>query len=93
MLELKRLSDVFGMKVFTDSGEFFGEMEEAILDENKVSGWKIRASRDSFLSRALGGAKGVRIPNQLVRAFGKDIVIVAQAAIPTRDERDLEESL
>ncbi|MBR9678613.1 MAG: hypothetical protein GOU97_04960 [Nanoarchaeota archaeon] len=92
MLDLKKLSDVFGMKVFTDSGEYFGELVEAEIDSNRISKWKVRATRESFLSRSLGGAKGVLIPNQLVRAFGKDIIIISQTAIPgTREEGQVQE--
>ena len=36
MLKLKKISDVYEMKVFTDTGEFFGEVEESILASNKV---------------------------------------------------------
>jgi len=91
MLDLKKISEVFGLKVFTDDGKYFGEMEEAVLDANRVFGWKIRASRESFLSRSIGGAKGVIIQHPLIRAIG-DIVIVSNTAIPSsREERPVQE--
>ena len=44
MLKIKKISEVVGKRVYTDSGEFFGEIEEANLLENKVDGWRIRVS-------------------------------------------------
>tara|TARA_Y100000310_G_C20394411_1_gene674363 strand:+ start:572 stop:802 length:231 start_codon:yes stop_codon:yes gene_type:complete len=63
-LRTKKISEAVGMQVFTDSGDFFGEIEEAVLIKNKIEGWKVRATRGSFLVKALGGAKGVVIPHQ-----------------------------
>lgn len=82
MLKLRRVSEMWGLKTFTDAGDYFGDIDEAIIEGNKLFGWKIRSTRDSFLSKTLGGAKGVIIPHQLVRAIG-DIVIVSKAAIPS----------
>ena len=36
MARFKRLTDVYEMKVFTDSGYFFGEVEEALIEENRI---------------------------------------------------------
>ena len=36
---IKKITDVLGTKVYTDSGDFFGEIEEANLQENKIDGW------------------------------------------------------
>ncbi len=80
MLQLRRITEVYEVKVFTDGGEYFGDVEEAILSGNRVFGWKVRATRNSSLSRALGGAKGVIVPHQLVRAIG-DIMIISKAAV------------
>ena len=84
MLKLKRITETFDMKVFTDNGDYFGEVEEAILTTNKVFGWRIRATKTSYLSRVLGGAKGVIIPHQMVRATG-DIIIISKDALPAYD--------
>lgn len=86
MLRTKPISEAIGLHVFTDSGDLFGEIEDAVLIKNKVDAWKVRATRESFLTKALAGAKGVIVPHQLVRAIG-DIVIVSKAAAPNqRDE-------
>jgi len=84
-LRTKKVSEAVGMQVFTDSGDFFGEIEEAVLVKNKIEGWKVRATRGSFLVKALGGAKGVVIPHQLVKAIGS-VCIVSRAAAPSYSE-------
>ena len=82
MLKLKRITETYEMKVFTDQGEYFGDIEETILTTNKVFGWKVKASRNSFLNKVLGSAKGVIVPHQLVKSIG-DIMIISKAAIPS----------
>ncbi len=89
-LKIKNITDLFNMQVFTDSGDYFGDIEEAILANNKVSGWRIRATRESFLSRILGGAKGVIVPHQLVKSVG-DIMIISKSAVPSYEEEPGEE--
>jgi len=82
MLRLKKLSESYDMKVFTDSGDYFGDIEEAILTNNKVNAWKVKASRNSLIGKVLGGAKGVIVPHNLVKAIGA-IMIVSNAAVPS----------
>ncbi|MBI2660632.1 PRC-barrel domain-containing protein [Candidatus Woesearchaeota archaeon] len=82
MLKMKRISEAYDMKVFTDNGDYFGDVEETILTQNKVFGWRIRATKNSFLSKVLGSAKGVIVPHQLVKSIG-DIMIISKAAIPS----------
>lgn len=89
MLKVKKISNVYEMKVFTDVGEYFGDIEEAIITMNKVFGWRVRATRNSTLSKILGGAKGVIVPHQLVKAIG-DIMIISKDAIPTYEEKPAE---
>jgi sporulation protein YlmC with PRC-barrel domain len=90
MLKLKRISNVLGMKVYTDGGDYFGDIEEAELVENRVFGWKIKSTKESYLNKAIGGAKGVIVPHNLVRAIG-DIFIISKTAIPTGYEEKEEE--
>lgn len=70
------------MRVFTDSGDYFGDVEESILTKTKVFGWRIRATKSSYLSRVLGNAKGVIVPYQLVKSIG-DIMIISRSAVPS----------
>lgn len=69
------------MKVYTDSGDYFGDVEDSILTTNKVFGWKIKATKNSFLTKVLGNAKGVIVPHQLVKAVG-DIIVISKSAVP-----------
>ena len=86
MLKIKKLTDVIGKKVYTDTGDYFGEIEESNLVENKIESWRIKvvSSTGSFL----GGARGVIIPHQFVRAIG-DVVIISRASLPL-DESNTE---
>ena len=70
------------MKVFTDSGDYFGDIEETITTTSKVFGWRVKATRNSFLTKVLGSAKGVIVPHQLVKSVG-DIMIISKAAVPS----------
>ena len=85
MLKMKKVSETYDMRVFTDNGEYFGDVEESILTQNKVFGWRVRATKNSFLNKVLGSAKGVIVPHQLVKSIG-DIMIISKAAVPSYNE-------
>ncbi|MBT3416555.1 photosystem reaction center subunit H [Candidatus Woesearchaeota archaeon] len=85
MLKTKKISDIYSMEVYTDSGDYFGDVEESILASNKVFGWRVRATKRSYLNKILGGAKGVIVPQQLVKSIG-DIMIISKAAVPTYND-------
>lgn len=79
---MKKISETYNMRVYTETGDYFGDVEECILTSTKVFGWKIRATKTSLLSKILGSAKGVIVPHQLVKAIG-DIIIISKAAVPS----------
>ncbi|MAG79025.1 hypothetical protein CMI40_01470 [Candidatus Pacearchaeota archaeon] len=79
-MRVKKITEVIGVKVYTDSGDYFGEIEEANLHENKVDGWRIKVS-GSMMS-LISGARGVIIPHQFVKAIS-DIFIINKSALPT----------
>lgn len=98
MLRIKKISAMLGKRVFTDSGDLFGDIEEAILAENKIDSWRIRVSRD--MARNLNGAKGVIVPHQFVKAIG-DVFVINASSLPissaaeslsNEDTMDLSES-
>ena len=89
MLKMKKISETFNMKVFTDTGDYFGDVEESILTTNKVFGWRVRATKNSFLANVLGNAKGVIVPHQLVKAIG-DVMIISKSAVPSYSEGEEE---
>ena len=82
MLKMKKVSETYDMKVFTDTGDYFGDIEESIMTATKVFGWKVKATKGSFLNKVLGSAKGVIVPHQLVKAVG-DILIISKTAVPS----------
>lgn len=78
------------MKVFTDSGDYFGDIEEVVLTPTKISGWRIKSTKNSFLSKLLGGAKGVIVPHNLVNSIG-DVMIISKNAVPAfKDDEPLD---
>ena len=81
MLKMKKITSTYDMRVFTDQGDYFGDVEEAIVTSTKIFGWRVRATKNSFLNKVLGGAKGVIVPHQLVKAIG-DIMIINKSAVP-----------
>jgi sporulation protein YlmC with PRC-barrel domain len=87
-MRIKKITDIVGTKVYTDSGDFFGEIEEANLSENKIDGWRIKVG-GSVMS-LIGGARGVIIPHQFVKAIS-DIFIINKTALPSQDSDSIEE--
>ncbi|MBI5392053.1 PRC-barrel domain-containing protein [Candidatus Woesearchaeota archaeon] len=85
MLKTRKVTDVLGMPVYTDEGFYYGDVEETVLSGNKVYGWKVRATKNSMLTRVLSGAKGVTVPHQFVKSIG-DIMIIAGHALPSGEE-------
>ena len=83
MLRMKKLSEIYGMKVYTDEGDYFGDIEEVIVSQTKVNSWRVRAMRGSLLSKVLGSAKGVIVPHGLVKSIG-DVMVISRSAAPAR---------
>jgi sporulation protein YlmC with PRC-barrel domain len=87
MLKIKRISEVVGLRVFTDSGDLFGVVEEINLVDNKIDGWRIVVARDSGMIQALGGARGIIVPHQFIKAIG-NVVIINRNAVPVSAEEE-----
>lgn len=87
-MRIKKVTEVVGSKVYTDSGDYFGEIEEANLYENKIDGWRIRVG--GGIASLIGGARGVIIPHQFVKAIS-DIVIINSSALPSPSDSGFEE--
>ncbi len=87
------MSDVVGRRVYADSGDLFGVIEEVNLVDNKIDGWRIVVARDSGMLQILGGARGIIVPHQFIKAIG-DIIIINKNAIPAQaDEEELLSSI
>lgn len=78
-MRIRKISEIMGLKVHTDSGDFFGEIEEANLGDNKIDGWRIKVG--GSVIPLISGAKGVIIPHQFVKAIS-DIFIINKGALP-----------
>lgn len=89
MLRIKKISAMIGKRVFTDSGDLFGDVEEVVLAENKIDSWKIKVAKD--MARTLSGARGVVIPHQFIKAIG-DVVVVNAASLPISEKEEISES-
>ena len=79
------MSEVVGLRVYTDSGDLFGVIEEVNLVDNKIDGWRIVVARESGMIEVLGGARGIIVPHQFIKAIG-DIFIIDKNAVPVQTE-------
>ena len=86
-MRIKKITEIIGLRVYTDLGDYFGEVEEANLFENKLDGWRIRVG--GGIASLIGGARGVIIPHQFVKAIS-DILIINSSALPSPSESDFE---
>jgi len=76
-VNVKKLSEMFSKDVFTDKGKYCGQVKNVKIDLNKfrMGSIVLKAKKGSYLTRILGGKKGVVIPYQFIKAIG-DIVII-----------------
>ena len=84
VLNLRRLSDVYNLKVYTEDGMYLGEVEDVLISGNRIYGWKIKINDPELLKR---GAKGLIIQHQLVKAIGQ-IMIVSRIVYPIKREEE-----
>ena len=89
-MRVRKITEVIGLRAFTDSGEFFGEVEEANLKDNKIDGWRIKVGGN--VVSLVGGARGVIIPHQFVKAIS-DVFIINKTAMPTAGSMESSASL
>lgn len=85
MLRIRKVSEVIGKHVYNSEGDYFGQVEEVSLVDNKIEGWRIKVG--SGVMNMMGGARGVIIPHQFVKAIG-DIFIINKASLPTLSKED-----
>jgi sporulation protein YlmC with PRC-barrel domain len=96
MLKIRKMSEVIGKRVYTDGGDLFGIVEELNLLDNKVDGWRIVVSRESGMNSLLGGARGIIVPQQFIKAVG-DVILINKSAVPIKEDDssidDLDQSM
>lgn len=81
-LYLKKVSETYKSKVYTEDGYFLGEVEDVIIVGNKIYGWKIKVM-DPDLNRR--GIRGIIVQHQLVKAMGQ-IWIVSKAVYSVKEK-------
>jgi len=91
MLKSKKVTDLVGMPVYTDEGYYYGDVEESVVQGNRVHSWRVKATKHSQLSKVLTGAKGATIPHQLVKSVG-DIMIISRSALPSEEVESNDDS-
>lgn len=85
MVKTLKITDLIGMPVYTDDGNYYGDIEESVVLNNKVFGWRVRSTKHSQLSKVLSGARGVTVPHQMVKAIG-NIILISKSAMPAIEE-------
>ena len=83
MLRIKKVTEILGKQVYTSDGDFFGQVEEVNLVDNKIDGWKMKIG--SGFINMFGGARGVVVPHQFVKAIG-DVLIVNKGNLPGKED-------
>lgn len=86
MLKMKSINNTKGKRVYTELGDYFGDVEEGYIQNNRIHGWKIKSTSNSLLSKIMRGAKGVIVPQGLIQAIG-DIMIISKSSIPSYEEK------
>ena len=87
-MKIKKISEVLGKNVFTDAGDFIGQVEEANLVDNRIEGWRIRVVNQ--VSNMIGGARGLIAPHSFVKSIG-DVFVMSKTVLPIREDMDITE--
>jgi len=80
-MKIKKISEMKGMLVYTDLGEYFGKINGVNFEESRVGSWIVSLGD---IASSLMSTRGVIIPNQYVKAIG-DIFIITKSALPSQE--------
>jgi len=91
-INVSSISETWMKDVFTDKGMYVGKVEdlECDLKRFKVRSLVIKSVKGSYMSRMLGGKKGVIIPFPMVQAIG-DVIIIRHVVPSMPEEQTGEE--
>jgi sporulation protein YlmC with PRC-barrel domain len=91
-INVASVSGTWTKDVFTEKGSYVGKVEdvECDLKRFKLRSLVIKAIKGSYLSKMLGGKKGVIIPFPMVNAIG-DIIVIKHVTAPPSEEMAEEE--
>ncbi len=86
-IQVASVSETLSKDVFTDKGRYCGKIEdlECDLKRFKIRSLVVRAMKGSYLTKMLGGKKGLIIPYPMLRAIS-DVVIVKHISTPMAEE-------
>ncbi len=92
VIKVASITDTFGKDVFTNKGSYCGKVEdlECDLKRFKIRALQIKAVKGSYVSKLLGGKKGLIVPFPMVESIG-DIVIIKHIPSPEIEETKEEE--
>ena len=89
-VQIKRLSDIYDKDVYTDAGMYFGKVGDAVLGKYMISGWVVKATPSSLLTKALKNVRAVIVPHKAVKSIGDIMIISHSMEFTTRDETEPE---
>ena len=86
-IQVASISETLSKDVFTNKGRYCGKIEdlECDLKRFKIRSLVVRAMKGSYLTKMLGGKKGLIIPYPMLQAIS-DVVIVKHITAPTAEE-------
>jgi sporulation protein YlmC with PRC-barrel domain len=86
-IRIASVSQTWAKDVFTDKGLYCGKVEDVECDIKrfKMRSLVINAMKGSYLSKMVGGKKGLIVPFPMVLAIG-DIVIIKHVTAPVEEE-------
>ena len=93
-IRMNSVSNTWTKDVFTDRGLYCGKVEDLECDLNrfKIRSLVVKTVKGSYLSKMIGGKKGLIIPFTMVEAIG-DVVIVKHISAPVGEEPDMPEDI
>ena len=86
-IRISSVSQTWSKDVFTDRGLYCGKVEDVECDIKrfKLRSLVIAAMKGSYLSKMVGGKKGLIVPFPMVLAIG-DVVIIKHVSAPVEEE-------
>ena len=82
-MDEKSISETYGRTVYTDDGNFFGKIQDAVIGKYSVHGWVVQITPESVLKRTVPSVKAVVVPHKAVKAIGDVFLISGALDVPT----------
>ncbi|MBR9679739.1 MAG: hypothetical protein GOU99_01660 [Candidatus Altiarchaeota archaeon] len=82
-MDEKSISETYGRTVYTDDGNFFGKIQDAVVGKHSVHGWVVQITSESILKKTVPTVKAVIVPHKAVRAIGDVFLISGALDVPS----------